>query len=160
MSFGDDARDAPPDPLADWPAFAGAVRARLEQGRAVYGDQSFARAPGELLGEIRAELMDVCAWSFILAKRLEAHGPASAPSAPSGRTQDEATPARSVHLAGFTPQTLALLAEIAERLRRPPGEVVDMALRVLVAEARAQCPGTRDDRAPCRRGARAAHGER
>jgi hypothetical protein len=61
-----------PDPLRDWPAFAGKVRSRLEAGRAIYQDRSFSRSPGELLGDIDDELADVAAYAFILHCRLEA----------------------------------------------------------------------------------------
>jgi hypothetical protein len=54
------------DPIAAWPTFAAAVAARLEQGRHVYGDASFHREPAPLAGEVAEELLDVCAWSFIL----------------------------------------------------------------------------------------------
>ena len=60
------------DPLDAWPTFAGAIRARLEQGRKVYGDRSFTREPEELRGEIEEELLDVCAWSFVLWVRVRA----------------------------------------------------------------------------------------
>jgi hypothetical protein len=53
-----------------WPEFAAAVVARLEKGREAYGDGSFNRLPGELLGEIKEELADVCGWSFVLWCRL------------------------------------------------------------------------------------------
>jgi hypothetical protein len=57
-------------PLDAWPAFAERVRQRLEAGRAAYGDRSFGRPPGELVGEIEQELLDVCGWSFIALERL------------------------------------------------------------------------------------------
>ena len=44
---------------------------RLRQGQREYGDRSFSRAPAELVDEIRQELLDVCAWSYILAVRLD-----------------------------------------------------------------------------------------
>lgn len=53
-------------------AFADAVAARLERGAATYGGRSFGRAPRELVGEIEDEILDVCAWSFILWTRLRA----------------------------------------------------------------------------------------
>ena len=59
------------DPLAAWPAFVAAARARLEQGRSAYCDRSFERDPSELLAEISAELLDTCTWSFILWARLQ-----------------------------------------------------------------------------------------
>jgi hypothetical protein len=54
-------------PFAD---FVSAVAARLEKGREAYGNRSFSRSPGELVDEIEEELLDVCAWSFILFSRL------------------------------------------------------------------------------------------
>ena len=53
-------------------AFIVLVAARLEQGRKTYGDRSFSRSPAELTEEIEEELLDVCAWSFILWSRLHA----------------------------------------------------------------------------------------
>ena len=61
-----------PDPLSTWPAFASAVLARLERGRATYRDESFRLPPAALGDEIEAELFDVCAWSFILWERVRA----------------------------------------------------------------------------------------
>jgi hypothetical protein len=60
------------DPLAVWPAFAEAVRARLEAGRAAYGDKSFERPPAELVGELQQEALDLAGWGFVLWCRLEA----------------------------------------------------------------------------------------
>ncbi len=54
------------------PAFAAAVAARLEQGAQTYSDRSFEQAPDVLVGEIEQELLDVCAWSFILWCRIRA----------------------------------------------------------------------------------------
>ena len=51
-------------------AFTAAVAARLEQGAVPYGDRSFQQPPGALAGEIEQELLDVCAWSFILWCRV------------------------------------------------------------------------------------------
>ncbi len=59
------------DPLEAWPGFAQKVRTRLQAGRQAYGDKSFDRPPGELITEIEEELLDVCAWSFILFERIE-----------------------------------------------------------------------------------------
>ena len=59
-----------PDPLAAWPSFAEAVRARLEKGQAEYGDASFQRPPEELAAEIEEELADVCGWAFVLWCRV------------------------------------------------------------------------------------------
>jgi len=60
------------EPLVTWPAFVGAVETRLQQGRTVYADRSFDAAPAALASEIEQELLDVCAWSFILWTRLRA----------------------------------------------------------------------------------------
>jgi hypothetical protein len=59
------------DPVAAWSTFTAAVAARLEQGREAYGDRSFHREPAALAGEIAEELLDVCAWSFILWVRFD-----------------------------------------------------------------------------------------
>jgi len=53
-----------------FPDFIAAVAARLEKGREAYNDQSFSRPPGELVGEIKEELVDVCGWAFVLWCRL------------------------------------------------------------------------------------------
>ena len=60
------------DPFTNWPAFAAAVRARLEAGRAEYGDRSFTRPPAELLGELEQELYDICGWSYVVLERVKA----------------------------------------------------------------------------------------
>ncbi len=57
---------------AAFPAFAAAVEARLQQGARLYADRSFALPPEILAGEIEQELLDVCAWSFILWCRVRA----------------------------------------------------------------------------------------
>ena len=62
---------ARPDPLAEWPAFAAMVRARLEAGRESYGDRSFSRDPAALIVEIEEELADVIGWAYPLWRRLE-----------------------------------------------------------------------------------------
>jgi hypothetical protein len=59
------------DPLDAWPTFIDSIRTRLEAGRAEYGDRSFDAPPDELRREISEELQDVCAWSYILWKRLQ-----------------------------------------------------------------------------------------
>jgi hypothetical protein len=48
------------------------LAARLEKGREVYGDRSFSLTPLELTKEVEEEILDVCAWSFILWMRLRA----------------------------------------------------------------------------------------
>ena len=64
------------DHLAEWPAFAQQVRARLDKGRHEYGDRSFDLHPAALIEEVEQELADVCAWSFILWVRLARIGEA------------------------------------------------------------------------------------
>lgn len=68
--------DLPPvDPgreqLPRWSHFTGKVAGRLDAGRVAYGDRSFERTPDELSGEVEEELLDVCAWSFILWCRIQ-----------------------------------------------------------------------------------------
>lgn len=60
-----------PDPLGRWPAFMQAVRERLEAGREQYGEESFARDPDELLGELQEEALDLAGWGFVLWQRIE-----------------------------------------------------------------------------------------
>jgi hypothetical protein len=75
MSFHDDVHPDPPppapDPLDAWPTFIAEVRARLEKGRAAYGDASFDRPPGELLVELQLEALDLAGWGFVLWQRIE-----------------------------------------------------------------------------------------
>ncbi len=54
------------DNLARFAEFARAVNARLEAGRASYGDASFSRHPAVLCGEVEQELLDVCGWAYVL----------------------------------------------------------------------------------------------
>jgi hypothetical protein len=54
--------------------FMRSVEARLDKGVTDYGDQSFERSTGELLGEIREELEDVCGWVYVLWCRLQRLG--------------------------------------------------------------------------------------
>lgn len=70
------------NPLDRWPEFAETIRKRLELGRQAYGDRSFSREPAELVGEVQAELLDVCGWAYVLWVRLEAMRTALAPKAP------------------------------------------------------------------------------
>ncbi|MGH7857346.1 MAG: hypothetical protein ACREQY_08445 [Candidatus Binatia bacterium] len=51
-------------------AFAAGVAERLKRGQETYGDRSFGRPPRELASEIEEEILDICAWSFILWARL------------------------------------------------------------------------------------------
>jgi hypothetical protein len=60
-----------PEAVRAWGAFTAAVSQRREQGRHVYGDRSFHRAPEALVGEIAEELLDVAGWAFILWVRLD-----------------------------------------------------------------------------------------
>lgn len=59
------------DPLDTFPAFVERVQARLEQGRAQYGDRSFDAEPAVLLAELQAEALDLAGWGFVLWHRLE-----------------------------------------------------------------------------------------
>lgn len=61
-----------PDPLDSWPDFAAAVLARLEQGRAAYGDRSFSADSDELLRELQQGALDLAGWGFVLYRRIEA----------------------------------------------------------------------------------------
>ena len=70
------------DPVAAWPAFAAAVEARLDKGAVTFGNRSFILPPEELAGEIEQELLDICAWSFILWCRVRAlHNAITEPTA-------------------------------------------------------------------------------
>jgi len=96
-------------PLASWAAFARAVEARLRQGEREYGGASFARPPGELVGEILEELEDVAGWAFVAWCRVRAlearlpgpggeraalHPPGRAPREIQGHTPAESASAR------------------------------------------------------------------
>ncbi len=84
------------DPLSQFDAFIGAVRARLEKGRREYGEASFSRPPAELVGELEQEALDLAGWGFVLWCRLralseatlaaEAHERPTLPSASSARS--------------------------------------------------------------------------
>lgn len=58
------------DPLDDWPAFVAEVSARLETGRAAYGDRSFAADPSALVAELEQEALDLAGWGYVLWCRL------------------------------------------------------------------------------------------
>jgi hypothetical protein len=58
------------NPLATFPEFIAAVRARLEAGAEAYGDQSFERPTAELVRELQQEALDLAGWGFILFERL------------------------------------------------------------------------------------------
>ncbi|MBI4517343.1 MAG: hypothetical protein HY699_16185 [Deltaproteobacteria bacterium] len=58
------------EPMTD--TFPTAVAKRLDVGAVAYGDRSFQQPPGELTDEIEQELLDVCAWSYILWCRVRA----------------------------------------------------------------------------------------
>jgi hypothetical protein len=60
------------DPLATFPAFASAVRHRLEAGSETYGNRSFNSDSVELVGELEQEALDLAGWGYILFCRLEA----------------------------------------------------------------------------------------
>src|SRR5262249_4799044 len=57
---------------APFSTFTAAIEDRLRQGAVIYGDLSFARDPADLAGEVEQELLDVCAWSFIVWCRVRA----------------------------------------------------------------------------------------
>ncbi len=58
--------------LKEFGVFVEAVETRLDKGAREYGERSFERPPGELVGEVMQELEDVVGWSFILWCRLRA----------------------------------------------------------------------------------------
>lgn len=87
MSYEDDILPEPSssDPLNAWPTFAQAVRARLEAGRAAYGDRSFSADPAALLAELQQEALDLAGWGYVLFQRLEAMQAALPAPAPAVR---------------------------------------------------------------------------
>lgn len=52
--------------------FTARIRARLDMGRATYGDASFTLPPVALVEEIRQEVLDVAGWAFVMYCRLQA----------------------------------------------------------------------------------------
>lgn len=61
---------SPGGPLARYGAFSAAIASRLAQGAQAYGDRSFSRDLGSLLGEIEQEILDIAGWSYILWVRI------------------------------------------------------------------------------------------
>lgn len=53
-------------------SFTERIKARLEMGRATYGDASFELPPAALVEEIRQEVLDVAGWAFVMYCRLQA----------------------------------------------------------------------------------------
>jgi hypothetical protein len=60
----------PSAPLPNETEFFAVLRERLKAGQKTYGDKSFSREPGELLGELELEALDLAGWSYILWCRL------------------------------------------------------------------------------------------
>jgi hypothetical protein len=50
--------------------FVSDLASRLDVGGAEYQGKSFQKTPNELVDEIRAELIDVAGWAFILLTRI------------------------------------------------------------------------------------------
>ncbi len=50
--------------------FFAALHGRLRQGALAYGDRSFSRDPGELLGELEQEALDLSGWSYVIWRRV------------------------------------------------------------------------------------------
>jgi len=59
------------DPLDKYEQFARLVGDRLLAGRTEYGDKSFSKPREELVREVSEELLDVCAWSYILWVKVQ-----------------------------------------------------------------------------------------
>jgi hypothetical protein len=72
-----------------WPAFANAVRLRLDTGRRQYGDASFTRPVHELLNELSQELLDQAGWAFIGWQRIQSLLNSIELSLPAGVRTDE-----------------------------------------------------------------------
>ena len=102
-------------PQDRWPDFTEAVRARLEKGRAEYGDRSFTRSPGDLMVELQQEVLDLAGWGFVLWHRLEAMR--SALNGADPRTPEPVT----------APPELLTAGQVAERLRLPRARVYALA---------------------------------
>ncbi len=56
----------------EWPKFEEALREKLQRGFEEYGDESFERPPGELLGELAEEALDLAGWGMMLWVRCRA----------------------------------------------------------------------------------------
>jgi hypothetical protein len=56
---------------ADLDRFVSDLRDRLEAGARTYGGISFQRPIAELVGEVMAEAVDICGWSFLAWVRLD-----------------------------------------------------------------------------------------
>jgi hypothetical protein len=44
---------------------------KMKKGYKQYGDKSFERSPGYLVGELQQEVIDISGWGMILFARLE-----------------------------------------------------------------------------------------
>jgi hypothetical protein len=54
----------------DFDRFMRSVLHRLHKGADIYKDRSWSKDPEVLIDEIEEEVLDICAWSFILWFRL------------------------------------------------------------------------------------------
>ena len=61
----------PPLWLEHWPRFEKVLTRRLEAGAREYGDTTFTRPLGEIVGELEEELLDVVGWAFMAWIRME-----------------------------------------------------------------------------------------
>ena len=59
-----------PVSLPHFDRFLAELTARLEEGRATYGDASFQRSLPEILQELREEFLDVVGWGYFGWRRL------------------------------------------------------------------------------------------
>lgn len=51
--------------------FVAALNRRLDAGALTYGERSFSRSPGALLGELEQEALDLAGWGFVLWQRIQ-----------------------------------------------------------------------------------------
>jgi hypothetical protein len=58
------------NPMDAWPDYIKALKKRMVNGEATYGNKSFLKTPTMLSQEIKDEIMDICCWSYILLVRL------------------------------------------------------------------------------------------